>query len=160
MMPLIPPTMGREAPTPHLAASAMSIWAALVRFQEAANHGAWCRCAIILMRCIAIPSRFLKPPVAGLTGRLWREELPPGPRLAASMEALGVTTRLLAVMNWLLRPDHNGEVTVLGPIDCPELPPLPADHPLLATDGGPIALASRKVLARAHQLAALNGETP
>jgi hypothetical protein len=31
---------------------------------------------------------------------------------------------------------------------------------LLATDGGPIALASRKVLARAHQLAALNGETP
>jgi hypothetical protein len=93
-------------------------------------------------------------------GRLWREELPPQPRLAASMEALEVSTRLLAVMNWLLRPDHYGEVTVLGPIDCPEPAPLPADHPLLATDGGPIALASRKVLARAHQLAALNRETP
>ena len=91
-------------------------------------------------------------------GRLWREELPPGPRLAASMEALGVTTRLLAVMNWLLRPDHYGEVTVLGPIDCPELPPLPADPPLLATDGGPIAQASRQLLARAHTLARDHGD--
>jgi len=93
-------------------------------------------------------------------GRLWREELPPEPRLAASMEALGFTARLLAVMNWLLNPAHDGEVTVLGPIDCPEPPPMPADHPLLATEGGPIALASRKVLGRAHRLAALNGETP
>jgi hypothetical protein len=91
-------------------------------------------------------------------GRLWREELPPQPRLAASMEALGVSTRLLAVMNWLLDPRHDGAVTVLGPIGCPELPLLPADHPLLATDGGPIAQASRQLLARAHQLARDHGD--
>ena len=91
-------------------------------------------------------------------GRLWREELPPQPRLAASMEALEVSTRLLAVMNWLLRPDHYGEVTVLGPIDCPEPAPLPTDHPLLATDGGPIAQASRQLLTRAHTLARDHGD--
>jgi len=91
-------------------------------------------------------------------GRLWREELPPQPRLAASMEALDVSTRLLAVMNWLLDPRHDGEVTALGPIDCPELPLLPADHPLLATDGGPIAQASRQLLARAHTLARDHGD--
>lgn len=76
------------------------------------------------------------------------------------MEALGVSTRLLAVMNWLLDPAHDGEVTALGPIDHPEPAPLPADHPLLATDGGPIAQASRQLLVRAHQLAALHGDTP
>jgi hypothetical protein len=91
-------------------------------------------------------------------GRLWREELPPQPRLAASMEALEVSTRLLAVMNWLLDPKHDGEVTVLGPIDCPEPAPLPTDHPLLATDGGPIAQASRQLLARAHTLARDHGD--
>jgi hypothetical protein len=91
-------------------------------------------------------------------GRLWREELPPEPRLAASMEALGVSTRLLAVMNWLLQPAHDGEVTVLGLIDCPEPAPLPPDHPLLTTDGGPIAQASRQLLARAHQLAREHGD--
>lgn len=74
------------------------------------------------------------------------------------MEALGVTTRLLAVMNWLLEPSHDGEVSSVGPISCPLPPALPADHPLLATDGGPIALASRQLLARAHQLAADHGE--
>jgi Protein of unknown function (DUF1465) len=98
-------------------------------------------------------------------GRLWREELPPQPALAAAMEALGVTTRLLAVMNWLLNPAHDGPahdgvVTQVGPIDCPLPPPLPADHPLLATDGAPIALASRQILARAHHLANAHGETP
>lgn len=91
-------------------------------------------------------------------GRLWREELPPEPGLAASLEALGVTTRLLSVMNWLLQPGHDGDVTVVGPIDCPQPPALPADHPLLATEGGAIAQASRQILARAHQLAADHGE--
>ena len=93
-------------------------------------------------------------------GRLWREELPPQPGLAAAMEGLGVTTRLLAVMNWLLDPVHDGEVNVVGPVACPLPPPLPADHPLLNTQGGPIALASRQLLARAHQLASQHGETP
>ena len=91
-------------------------------------------------------------------GRLWREELPPQPGLAAALEALGVSTRLLSVMNWLLQPAHDGAVTVLAPIDCPLPPSLPTDHPLLATDGGAIALASRQILARAHQLAADHGE--
>jgi Protein of unknown function (DUF1465) len=91
-------------------------------------------------------------------GRLWREELPHEPRLAAAMEALGVTTRLLGVMNWLLEPAHDGEVTKVGPINCPLPPALAADHPLLVTDGGQIALASRQLLARAHQLAADHGE--
>ncbi|WP_310475404.1 DUF1465 family protein [Sandarakinorhabdus sp.] len=92
-------------------------------------------------------------------GRLWREELPPQPRLAVSLEALGVTTRLLGVMNWLLEPAHDGEVTALLPINCAEPVPMPADHPLLATDGGPIALASRQLLARAHQLIRDNGDS-
>jgi len=35
---------------------------------------------------------------------------------------------------------------------------LPADHPLLATDGGPIAQASRQLLARAHTLARDHGD--
>lgn len=91
-------------------------------------------------------------------GRLWREELPPQPSLAAAMEALGVTTRLLSVMNWLLRPAHDGDVAVVGPIDCPLPPALPADHPLLATEGGSIALASRQLLDRAHQLVGDFGE--
>lgn len=93
-------------------------------------------------------------------GRLWREELPPQPALAAAMEALGVTARLLAVMNWLLDPAHDGEVTHVGPVAAALPPPLPADHPVLATDGGAIALASRQLLARAHQLANAHGETP
>ena len=93
-------------------------------------------------------------------GRLWRAELAPQPALAAALEALGVTTRLICVMNWLLHPAHDGEVTQVQPIDCPLPPPLAADHPLLATDGAPIALASRHVLARAHQLATTHGEIP
>lgn len=76
------------------------------------------------------------------------------------MEALGVTTRLLAVINWLLEPANDGEVTILSSIDYPEPAPLPADHPLLATDGGPIALASRQILVRARQLAIVHGDTP
>lgn len=91
-------------------------------------------------------------------GRLWREELPPEPALAAATEALGVTTRLLCVMNWLLHPAHDGEVDTVGPIDCALPPPLPAGHPLLATPGAGIALASRQLLARAHQLATDHGE--
>lgn len=91
-------------------------------------------------------------------GRLWREDLPPQPGLAAAMEGLGVTTRLLAVMNWLLDPAHDGDVTLVGPVTCPLPPPLPADHPLLATEGGPIVIASRQILARAHQLANQHGE--
>jgi hypothetical protein len=93
-------------------------------------------------------------------GRLWSDDLSPPQRLAVSMEALGVTTRLVCVMNWLLHPVHDGEVTALQPIDCPEPPPLPADHPLLATEGGPIAMASRQALARAHQLIREHGDTP
>jgi hypothetical protein len=92
-------------------------------------------------------------------GRLWREELPAALRLAASLEALGVSTRLLGVMNWLMEPAHDADMPVLGPVACPLPPPLPADHPLLATKGGPIALASRQLLARAHQLAADHGES-
>ncbi len=90
-------------------------------------------------------------------GRLWREELAPEPALAVSMEALGVTTRLLSVMNWLLDPAHDGDITSVGPIACPLPPPLPADHPLLATEGAPAVLASRQMLARAHQIAANHG---
>ena len=93
-------------------------------------------------------------------GRLWREELPPQPGLAAAVEGLGVTTRLLYVMNWLLDPAHDGEVTAVGPLNCPLAPALAADHPLLATEGGTIALASRQILARAHQLANHHGEAP
>jgi hypothetical protein len=91
-------------------------------------------------------------------GRLWQEELLPQPRLAASLEALGVTTRLLDVMNWLLAPAHDGDVASVLPMATPEPLPLPADHPLLATAGGPIALASRDLLARAHRLAHMHGD--
>lgn len=91
-------------------------------------------------------------------GRLWREQLAPQPGLAAALEELGVTTRLLAVMNWLIDPAHDGAVTQLGPVACPLPPPLPADHPLLASEGGPIVLASRQILARAHKLANSHGD--
>ena len=87
-------------------------------------------------------------------GRSWREELPPQPALAAAVECLGVTTRLLAVMNWLLQPAHEIDGAALLPVPCPMPPPLPADHPLHADEGGgPIVEASRNVLARAHSLA-------
>ena len=93
-------------------------------------------------------------------GRLWQDDLAPQPGLAAAMEALGVTTRLLAVMNWLVDPAHDGAVTQVGPVACPLPPPLPADHPLLATEGAGIVLASRQILARAHQIASAHGDTP
>lgn len=91
-------------------------------------------------------------------GLAWREELAPQPRLAASMEALGVTTRLLSVMNWLLDPAHDGDVAAVKPVPCPLPPPLPADHPLLASEGAAVVLASRQILARAHQLAERQGD--
>ena len=92
-------------------------------------------------------------------GRLWREELPPQQSLAAGMESLAVTTRLLEVMNWLLAPAHDGDVTHVGPLAAALPPPLPADHPLLATEGSAVVIASRQILARAHQLAEFFGET-
>ena len=94
-------------------------------------------------------------------GRLWRAELPPQPQLAASMECLGVTTRLLSVMNWLLEPAHEIEGAALLPLPCPMPPPLPADHPLRAAEGGgPIVDASRDILARALHLASTHGDQP
>jgi hypothetical protein len=99
-------------------------------------------------------------------GRLWREELPPEPALAAALECLAVTTRLLGVMNWLLHPQHQSDdpaepLLALQPVPCPLPQPLPADHPLLSDDGGgPIVRASREVLARAHTLANAHGERP
>lgn len=97
-------------------------------------------------------------------GRLWREELPPEPGLAAALECLAVTTRLLGVMNWLLDPAHQSDdpaapLLCLQPVPCPLPEPLPASHPLLTDDGGgPIVRASRDVLARAHQLANTHGD--
>lgn len=93
-------------------------------------------------------------------GGLWGEELPLEPSLVTSMEALGVTTRLLAVMHWLLDPANDDGVTMQISIDYPEPEPLPADNPLVATDCDPIALASRQILVRAHQLAIAHGDTP
>lgn len=98
-------------------------------------------------------------------GRLWREELPPEPGLAAAMECLGVTTRLLGVMNWLLDPAHQSDdpavpLLSLQPVPCPVPESLPASHPLLTDEGGgPIVRASRGLLARAHQLANAHGES-
>lgn len=92
-------------------------------------------------------------------GRMWRAQLPPQPALAAALECLEITTRLLAVMNWLLDPAHEVDDPVLLPLPCPLPPPLPAGHPMLADTGGfPIAQASRDVLARAHELALSCGE--
>lgn len=97
-------------------------------------------------------------------GRLWREELPPEPALAAGIECLGVTTRLLSVMNWLLHPAHQSDdlaepLLALQPVPCPLPEPLPASHPLLTDEGGgAIVRASRAVLARAHQLANAHGD--
>ncbi|MEI6487217.1 MAG: DUF1465 family protein [Sphingomonadales bacterium] len=92
-------------------------------------------------------------------GLAWREALPPEAALAAALECLGVTTRLLAVMNWLLDPARQADPPVLQAIACPLPPPLPDDHPMRADEaGGPIVMASRDLLARAHRLA--TGDAP
>ena len=89
-------------------------------------------------------------------GLAWRASQPPAVALATAIESLGVSARLLAVMNWLLDPANGGNPTSLVPLNHDDPPPLPPDHPLAATPGGAIAAASRQVLARAQALSALH----
>ncbi len=86
----------------------------------------------------------------------WRATLPPDAALAVGIESLGITARLLSVMNWLLHADHQGQPAALRPFACDDAPPLPADHPLAATPGHGIGLASRQIVARAQALCALH----
>ena len=67
-----------------------------------------------------------------------------------------ITARLLAVMNWLLHSDHQGQHPRLQMFRFDDPPPLPVDHPLTGTPGHAIAIASRQLLARAEALSALH----
>lgn len=89
----------------------------------------------------------------------FRATLPPDPALAVATESLGITARLLAVMNWLLHADHQGQPVVLRPFASDDPVPLPADHPLTGTPGHAIAVASRQLLARVQALSALHAPT-
>ena len=89
-------------------------------------------------------------------GLAWRRALPPDAALAVGIESLGITARLLAAMNWLLQPEHQGQPAALLSFVCDDAPPLPADHPLAATPGHAIAAASRQIVARAQALCALH----
>ncbi len=89
--------------------------------------------------------------------RAWRAALPPDAALAVGIESLGVTARLLALMNWLLHADHQGQPRHLRPLVVDDPLPLPADHPLTGSQGHAIAVASRQLLARAAALSALHG---
>jgi len=89
-------------------------------------------------------------------GLAWRTTLPADAALAVGTESLAITARLLAVMNWLLQPGHQGQPQSLLPLVWDETPPLPDDHPLAGTPGHGIAAASRQILARAQALCALH----
>lgn len=92
-------------------------------------------------------------------GVAWRASLAPAAALAVGTESLGITATLLAVMNWLLQPAHQGQPQALLPLSCDEAPPLSADHPLADTPGHAIAIATRQILARAQALCALHATT-
>ncbi len=83
-------------------------------------------------------------------GQAWRERLDAPQRALVAIEGLGVTTRLLAVMTWLLDPRHAETIPAFVN---PEVAALAADHPLLATPGAAIADASRRLVMRAAALA-------
>lgn len=87
-------------------------------------------------------------------GRLWREGLGPEAGAAAALEHLGLHTRLMQVMTWLLHPAHHGAPAGLLPFDHSPPAPLPADHPIRAVEGATLADASRALHARAAALAA------
>ncbi|OYU15093.1 MAG: hypothetical protein CFE37_07715 [Alphaproteobacteria bacterium PA4] len=82
-------------------------------------------------------------------GAAWRARQPAAVQALVAVESLAITTRLLAVMSWLLDP-RQGEG--LPAFAAPECGDMAADHPLRAVPGGAIALASRALVARAVAL--------
>jgi hypothetical protein len=92
-------------------------------------------------------------------GRAWRATLPPDAALIVGTESLAITAGLLAVMNWLLHPDHQGQPARLHPFRHDDPPPLTANHPLTGTPGHAIATATRQLLARVEALSALHAPT-
>jgi hypothetical protein len=90
--------------------------------------------------------------------------LPPEDAAEVATESLAITARLMAVMNWLLDPAHQGPVTSLRPLEHDDRPALAEPHPLAAggkpgEDAGrglAIARTSRHLLARAQALSAVN----
>lgn len=86
-------------------------------------------------------------------GQHWRRQLPPASQALVATESLEVTSRLMAVMSWLLDPAHGHAGLAVRPfiadtgIDRPLLPVL------AGTPGGDIALASRQLAARVGALA-------
>ncbi|MEY2882798.1 MAG: hypothetical protein RL490_522 [Pseudomonadota bacterium] len=82
-------------------------------------------------------------------GAVWRARQPAAVQALVAVESLATTTRLLAVMSWLLDPQQEESVP---PFAAPACGDLAADHPLRAVPGGAIALASRTLMARAATL--------
>ncbi len=80
-------------------------------------------------------------------GARWRTKLPPMAQAQVAIESLGVTTRLMAVMTWLLDPAQTaGSPPAFAP---PPITDFAADHPLNGHPGADIARASRQLVARA-----------
>ena len=100
-------------------------------------------------------------------GQHWRQQLPPDAQALVATEGLEVTSRLMAVMSWLLDPAHGHDGLAHGhdgsadghegPAMRPFLAETGADRPLLpvlaGTPSGDIALASRQLAARVAALA-------
>lgn len=84
-------------------------------------------------------------------GVAWRARLPAAAQALVAVESLATTTRLLAVMSWLLDP-RQGESEGVPVFAAPAFGDLAVDHPLRAVPGGAIALASRALAARAATL--------
>jgi hypothetical protein len=93
-------------------------------------------------------------------GRLWRDSLSPQDGAAAAIEHLAIHTALMQAMNWLLDPDHAGPVAGVKPFAAAPPPPLPADHPIRATDARIVAETSRAITQRAIALAAAHPLLP
>ncbi len=87
-------------------------------------------------------------------GGKWRAGLPVDAQALVATESLGVTSRLMAVMSWLLDPAHAADGAPLRAFvaENADVAPLP---PLAGTKGGDIVIASRQLASR---IAALTGD--
>lgn len=98
-------------------------------------------------------------------GSAHTEGLPAEAAAEVAIESLAITARLMAVMNWLLDPAHQGAVTALRPLEHDDRGALADAHPLAViastangseARGLAIARTSRHLLARAQALSAVN----
>jgi regulator of CtrA degradation len=88
-------------------------------------------------------------------GAKWRAKLPVDAQAQVATESLGVTSRLMMVMSWLLDPAHATDGAPLRAFAA-EPSDIATPAPLAGTKGGEIVVASRQLAAR---IAAMTGES-